>query len=119
MHESTKTISNTGAEPLRVWLEPWAEEVAIPPGGTFRFHGVGEEPGEIEVEQRDQGFFILYSWPSSRLTIYHEDKVVWEDFGVAVPPVPEGMTMSSFAKMLFHSQESPQQSKPKPWWMFW
>lgn len=118
MHESTKTISNTGAEPLRVWLEPWAEEVPIPPGETFRFLGVGEQPGELELEQQNQDM-ILYSWSSSRLTVYRNDEVVWEDFGLPVPAVPEGMAMSSFVKSVFHPQESPEQSKPKSWWRFW
>ena len=118
MNESTEVIRNSASEPLRVWLEPWVEEILIPPGSEFRFVGVGEQPGQLLVEELDDRR-IVYSWPTSRLTIYHGEEIVWRDFGTPVPLVPDGMSMSEFSDLMFRTQEAPNESRSSPWWQFW
>lgn len=118
MIESIKVIRNSASEPLGVWLEPWVEEVLIPPDSEFRFVGVGEQPGELQVEElKDRR--IVYSWPTSRLTIYHGEEIVWKGFGSPVPPIPDGMSMSEFVGLMSGLRKVPKQPKPMPWWKFW
>lgn len=116
MNESIDVIRNSASDPLRVWLEPWVEEILIPPGAEFRF--VGEQPGQLLVEESD-GRRIVYSWPTSRLTVYHGEEIVWRDFGIAVPPIPDGMAMSEFSDLMSRSREALNESKSGPWWKFW
>ena len=115
VYESTKEILNTEPDPLRVWLEPWVEEVVIPPGVAFRFVGLGEQPGELQIERQDKRL-VLCSWASSRLTVYHGNEVVWNDVGMPVPPVPDGMSTASFVKQIFHARNPPKRA---PCWQFW
>jgi hypothetical protein len=48
MYEAATHIRNVGSEPLPVWIEPWAFEVVIPPGVTYRFVGRAEQSGHFE-----------------------------------------------------------------------
>jgi len=102
---------------MLVWLEPWVEEILIPPGAEFRFVGVGEQPGELQIEESD-GRRIVYSWPTSCLTVYQGKEIVWKDFGSLVPPIPEGMSMPNFVRLMPRSREVPNDPEPAPWWKF-
>jgi hypothetical protein len=111
MHEAVRHVRNTGTNPLHVLIEPWAEEVDIPPGATYRFVGRAEHNGDWEVELQASSV-TLYGWASSMLFIYQGDQLLL-DMPVAVPGVPEGSSMSSFVKLMFGSEcRMPSQANP-------
>ena len=98
-HEHRREITNDNDGPLPIWIEPWAEEVQIPPRETFTFVARGDQPGELEFEETNSGI-VLYGWPSSTLSVFHENKLVWQ-IDLAVPDIPAGMSMRSFVDAMF------------------
>ncbi len=59
-------VTNSEATPLRLTLEPWAEERVIPPGGTALVSFFGPQGGRLEVEVKPNEL-ILYGWVGSVL----------------------------------------------------
>ena len=103
-HEHKIEIVNDADAALPVWIEPWAEEVQVPPHETFTFVAVGSQPGELKVEQSDSRA-VVYGWPSSTLSVFHENQLVWQ-VDLAVPDIPEGMSTQSFVRALFGDSKS-------------
>lgn len=65
------TYANSSPRPLRLVLEPWAEEHLIQPGLSVEVVGTGGEAGSyFELEQLDDRL-IIYGWPGSRASIIH------------------------------------------------
>lgn len=82
-------LSNPGPDELIVWLEPWAEEFAVPVRSTVAVkvsgRPDGHEVGEIE-------------WASDRVVIWATAKMVeifiddvFQDSASAIVPLPEGL----------------------------
>jgi len=109
VHETIRLLTNSADVPLFVWIEPWAEEIQIPTGHTYKFVGSGTEKGELEVENRDH-VAIVYGWPTSTLTVFDGDTTIWETDN-PVPPVPSGVSVKSFVKQLFHSPRNEEASE--------
>jgi hypothetical protein len=96
-------LITNGRETARMLrMEPWGEEVMIPPGATAKLIATGEEPGELHIEDADS-LLIIYGWPSSQLTLFCDEEKMWESYPPA-PAVPNKMDMRSFVKFMFHSK---------------
>ena len=56
------TYTNSSLNPLRLVLEPWAEEYVIQPNSSAEVIGEGGEAGSyFELEQLDDRL-IIYAW---------------------------------------------------------
>jgi hypothetical protein len=102
MFENVTTYSNDTAREQIAWMEPWCEEIRIPPDKTFSFKGRGAEPGEIEIEKRDEGI-IVYGWPTSVVEVECDGQTIWKAYSEC-PQIPPGTTMSAFVKFLFRQK---------------
>jgi hypothetical protein len=102
MFEDTKTFTNTSDSDQAAWIEPWCEEIPIPTGKTLVFTGRGSSEGEIEIEACEGGI-VVYGWSSSTINVECDGEKIWQAY-FEVPPLPPGMTVKGFAKMLFHRQ---------------
>jgi len=103
MFEKTTNLTNASSTDQIVWIEPWCEEIKLPPGKTFEFKGRGIEDGALEIEERD-GLVIVYGWPTCFMSVTCDRKTIWE-IDLAVPSVPSGTTVKGFVKGLFHSND--------------
>lgn len=68
MNSGTVAITNSDAVPLRLILEPWADEVVVAPGKTIRVAFSGPDGGLLQVEVK-QNEVILYGWEGSTLSV--------------------------------------------------
>jgi hypothetical protein len=109
MIERTATYKNLTMRDQTAWMEPWCEEIIIPAGQTFTFKGRGTDDGEIEIEKRDEGI-IVYGWPTSVLSVECDGQIFWKAY-FEVPPIPQGMTIRDFAKVMFHQNRFDDQSE--------
>ena len=62
MKEASTTITNKGPVALEVWIEPWAEGIALPVGKHLVISGSSEAEGSFEVVQSESGVTV-YAWP--------------------------------------------------------
>jgi hypothetical protein len=120
MNEVTETIVNDGARPLRVCIEPWAEELVLPPGHTLRIVGRSEGAGDFEVH-RAASRVVVYAWPGSTAIAYDGDRVALT-LDILVPAIPSNLASTrAFVELMFGN--APRASVPvpstRPWWRVW
>lgn len=94
MFEDTQTVRAPPDRPLRVWIEPWADERTFSPGTVVTMRARSPREGRIEVvEGRDATW--VYGWPGSTLEVLVGSKrVVY--FDNPPPALPEGLSMRDF-----------------------
>ncbi len=100
-------LRNTQQVPLRVWFEPWCEEIWIEPNCAVELNATGEDEGQLEVEY-DGGVAVVFGWPSSSLQAVQDGQTIWESY-FPHPPIPKEATSKSFIKGLFWAP--PEQEK--------
>lgn len=82
-HRMELDLSNRTDEPLRLWVEPWAEELVIPPGITWRVVCDAPRPEPIPVEVHRE-FIVVHGVTQSLVRIYLGQQLLWE----SRPPLP-------------------------------
>jgi hypothetical protein len=85
-HVVELNIQNSQDRALRLYLEPWGEELSIPPTVTYKVEARGPEGDFLQIEVVEGGVAV-YGWPGSIVSIFHNEKVVAE-CGVPVPGTP-------------------------------
>ena len=68
-------VYNARSVPLTLYLEPWGEQYIMAPEATFTAVAKGPEGDALEVEWADD-HIVLYGWPGSVVTLFHEGKEV-------------------------------------------
>ena len=83
-------LSNPGPDTLLVWLEPWAEEFAVPVRSTITMMPRGRPDGHTlgEVEWTSDHLVV---WANAQTVEIFIDGVL-QDSSSAVIPVPDGLT---------------------------
>ena len=64
-------VYNSRSTALTFSLEPWGEQYTIAPEATFEIVARGPEGDSLEVEFADD-HIIVYGWPGSVVTLFHE-----------------------------------------------
>ena len=64
-------VCNARSIALTFILEPWGEQYTLAPEATFEIVARGPEGDSLEVEFADE-HVILYGWPGSVVTLFHE-----------------------------------------------
>jgi hypothetical protein len=98
--ESSVALTNSNAIEIVVHLEPWGEQFAMSPGITFSITAKAEQPGSFEIEYLEQEI-IVWAWPTAIVKVFRGNVEVGIGAGLdrpAVPPVPEGQSVSSFLR---------------------
>ena len=66
-------LCNVRTIPITLYLEPWGEQYTLGPEATFTVVARGPEGDALEVEWADD-HIILYGWPGSIVTLFHDGK---------------------------------------------
>ena len=101
MHQHRLSLSAPTQQALHLWIEPWAEGVAFPPGSTVELVASSEHPGQLELEESAEATAV-YAWPGSTLKVLLAGQVV-ASFDT---PVPGGLTKANVT-MLFGLPPTP------------
>lgn len=102
MPSDIKTIENSGAAPIKVWLEPWAEHVEIPAHSVAEFRATSDIDGKLEVILGEAP--AVYGWAGSSLSVMVASKMIWESYAAA-PALSEKMSMRDFIHTLFGGEK--------------
>jgi len=123
MSEASETITNSGQEPLAVWIEPWADRLVVPPGEAIVIAGSSQLDGRFEVDRTGAGI-VVYGWAGCTAVVRSGDTVI-RTFDIPVPGIPSGMSMKDFVGVMFGepaggvaTREAASRPK-KPWWRPW
>ena len=78
-------LFNAMSTPKRIWVEPWAEELTLPPGIGWRFvcDAVSLDPIPVEFHEDS---IVVYGLPKSIVRIFQDDRLVWECHEPFDPP---------------------------------
>ncbi len=101
-YKSSISISNRTDELFTLHLEPWGEQIPMSPASTFQIIAEAKEPGEMEIEY-GRSDIAVWAWAGSTLKVLSNGKEIGDvqrrDRPV-VPPVPKGMKVSSFLRLI-------------------
>jgi hypothetical protein len=59
-------VTNSGAAPVRLVLEPWGDETLVPPATTVRISFEGPQGGLLEIAVKP-GQITVFGWEGSVL----------------------------------------------------
>ena len=80
MNTTTLRVSNSRSSPLKLFLEPWAEELDLESKATITIEQEQTaEDGRLEIETIDEGA-ILYGNVDCKLRIMRDGKLIWESY---------------------------------------
>jgi hypothetical protein len=68
-------LCNVRTIPITLYLEPWGEQYTLGPEATFTVVARGPGGDALEVEWADD-HIILYGWPGSIVTLFHDGKAL-------------------------------------------
>lgn len=74
-HIQRLSVSNFYSEPIILSLEPWANELSIPPKVTFEIVAEGPEGDNFEVAYEELRI-TAYGWSGSVLSVFHEGQLL-------------------------------------------
>ena len=82
---SVLSFTNDRTEPMVVWVEPWGEELSLPPKSTVQFKAPdGREVGDLELAQ-----YQITLWAKGELVQVFIDDVLQETASASVAAPPE------------------------------
>ena len=95
------TLTNRSGAAIEVWLEPWGDVVPLAAGQSLRLVGTATAEGAFEVEAGPGGALTVWASPTASVRCYVDDVEVMADaFTLPVPAVPDGMTTSTFLRLV-------------------
>lgn len=68
MSEIALRIRNLEQKEIIVFLEPWGEQYAMPPGATWKIEGNGPDEDMLEIHY-SEGKIVVWGWPGSLVAI--------------------------------------------------
>ncbi len=98
--ESSIHVTNSSGSTAIFHLEPWGEQIEMPPGAEFVIAAEAKQRGSFEVEHGGSEITV-WAWPSAVVRVFCEGEeigAVSEISRSAVPAVPEGRSVSSFLR---------------------
>ena len=86
VHRQFLRIRNSSCNPLKLYLEPWGDEILMAVGASYEISSEGPADGFIEVDTAGDRLTV-YGWPGSTLSVREHGKLVC-DCTVPVPHTP-------------------------------
>jgi hypothetical protein len=96
-------LTNGTDNEMRFIIEPWGDSIPFPPRKKFRVLMEATSDGNMEVTYGDS-YVVIWGWPSAVIVVFADDEVVWET-NIPVPPLPPGLTTSSFLGLIFGQEK--------------
>ena len=79
-------IRNEHQDAIKLVIEPWAEEIAMPPGSVYEVVFQGPKADCIEISS-DDARLVVWGWSGSIFAVF-EDGELLRGSTIPVPPVP-------------------------------
>ncbi len=87
VYETSLRVCNSRPVTLTFCLEPWGEQYPIAPEAIFEVVAKGPKGDSLEVEFADD-HIVLYGWPGSIVTVFHEGKALGAGGSERLPTPP-------------------------------
>ena len=78
-------LYNSSSSPKRIWFEPWAEELMLPPSIGWRLVCASEEMLPITVDFNED-LVTIWGIRRSTLMVFEGDRKIWESYAPFDPP---------------------------------
>ena len=75
----TLNLRNSGTLPVRLVVEPWAEELSFPPGAEWNVVCESPRLDPIPIEILD-GTILIFGVSRSMMRIFSGEECIWECF---------------------------------------
>lgn len=119
MYEHAVTLQAPVDRELRLWIEPWCDELAFAPGTVIELHGQSPLEGELVVEATGE-YTVVFGWPGSVLWI-EEGGALLRSYTLPVPDcLTKDLLQAVFGTTPAVSPTMPPATPPRlPWWRRW
>lgn len=104
-YTSRSRLTNQQPRDVSFVVEPWGDEFSLPSGSTVDVVAHGPDDGVLEWEIGED-VIVVYGWVGSTIQVYLDGKPI-EAYSHPVPPIPQGMSVSGFANLVFRGPEKP------------
>lgn len=110
MFEDRRTITNSAKESLTVWIEPWGQDLQVPPGQNLEVVAQSLSEGRLEIADVDEGIAV-YAWPGATIQAFCQGERIY-DANTTFPAeaLPAGMSTRGFIEFMFGGPGGPVQS---------
>jgi hypothetical protein len=80
------SLNNSETHALQLIIEPWAEELVMPPGARYDiiFEGPSDHSLRIDIGERK---VVIYGWSGSIVSVFDKKRILC-DYPIPVPDVP-------------------------------
>jgi hypothetical protein len=123
MFTDTQIVTNSGSEPLTIWLEPVAQDYQLSPGKSLTFVGTSAQQGRYEVV--DYGNKIgIYDWPGAATDVFDGDTLIDTVPSFRDDNPPSGISIRQFVENVFGGpggvgEHLTERRQKRSWWKFW
>jgi hypothetical protein len=107
----TIALSNALPSDLRVWVEPWCDELYLPPRAelSLQVEGEGEDP-DIDALQ---DYLVVYGAAGTRLRIFIDSVEIETGSTCSTVPAAGNLSTRDFVELAFgHSPEARTAGRP-------
>ena len=111
-YQSSVNITNASGQEVIFHLEPWGEQILMPPGETFTVSAEAQEEGSFEVEY-GEGEILVWAWSSAIAKVFCNGKELGGLAGKerpAVPTMPAGKSVSSLLRFMLGKEIKKQRN---------
>ena len=99
--QSKILITNSTQKSKIVILEPWGEEIQMPPKKTFELIAFASQEGNFEIDFGEDEI-TAFLWAGSTVIVFCEGKEMGVTDRLVVPEnFPGGQNISSFIRFMF------------------
>ncbi|HEY7546414.1 MAG TPA: hypothetical protein VID27_16110 [Blastocatellia bacterium] len=74
-YKSSISIANRTDRGLTFQVEPWGEQIPMPPGTAFQVVAEAKQQGEIEIEYKENDV-LVWGWTGSVLTVFSNSREI-------------------------------------------
>lgn len=109
MFEDRRTIANSADKSLTVWIEPWGQDLQVPPGQSLDLVARSPSEGRLEVVNGVEEVAV-YAWPDATIQAFCQGELIY-DMNITFPSaaLPAGMSARSFVEFMFGGPGGPAQ----------
>lgn len=78
-------LANNQDRAWRIFMEPWGDELMLPPHESWRLVCIGVPPAMVTVSLHDEGLAV-HGIRRATMRLYSSTKTIWESFQPFDPP---------------------------------
>lgn len=98
------SVSNGSANPLTIWIEPWCDELSLPPRSTARFESSDKATDDVKAVEIEavEGRLVVWPFIPGTITVSIDGALQRTDcYTIPIQPEMLELPVKSFIELAF------------------